>query len=90
MTAAGSGRCASQSEPHVVSWEMVVIDDREIYECAKLLVEKYGAEAETLATTKIDAAMDKDDFNAAAVWRLVRSAITELLQVKVGPEELLN
>lgn len=52
-----------------------MIDDKEFYEFAKLLVEKHGAEAEIVAGLKLDAAFDKNDFEECAMWRLVLSAL---------------
>lgn len=67
-----------------------VIDDKEFYEFAKLLVEKHGAEAETVTRLKLNAAFDKDDFEECAMWRLVLSAVVELQQSEPGPDDPLN
>jgi hypothetical protein len=67
-----------------------VIDDREFYEFAKLLVEKHGEDAEVIAGLKLDEAFDRNDFEECAMWRLILSAIVELRLSKPGPDDPVN
>ena len=55
-----------------------MIDDIEIYRCAKLLLDSHGDEAFSVAEGKFEALAEADDFEGCAVWQQVISAIKEL------------
>ena len=67
-----------------------MIDDREIYECARLLVAEHGEDAEAVARMKHDARLEEGDVEGCAVWKLVIAAIAEVRQRKPGPDDPLN
>lgn len=67
-----------------------MIDDREVYDCAKLLIDTHGNDAEVVAALKLDALLDEGDVEGCCVWRLVLSAIVQLRQCTPGPDDLLN
>lgn len=67
-----------------------MIDDKEIYECARLLLREHGAEAEAVVRMKHDARLEDGDAEGCAVWKLVLAAIAELRQRKPGPGDPLN
>lgn len=67
-----------------------MIDDKEIYQCAKLLIESHGEDAEVVAAMKHDARLEDGDAEGCAVWKLILSAIVELRQRTPGPGDPLN
>ena len=69
---------------------VAVIDDKEIYECARLLLKEHGDDAESIAEMKHDARLKEADAEGSAVWKLVMAAIAELRQHRPGPDDPLN
>jgi hypothetical protein len=55
-----------------------VIDDIEIYRCAKQLLDTHGDEAFAIAEDKFETLAEADDLEGCAVWQQVISAIKEL------------
>ena len=64
----------------------LLIDDLEIFRCAKLLIDQHGDDASIRASEKEDAMLAKGDVGCVAVWRRIRKAITEIQRAspKVG------
>ena len=63
--------------------------NREIYQCAKLLLDKYGDNgAIDHCNQRIES--HNDDTNAADVWKGIRIAVKHLLDGAPGPEEIIN
>ena len=67
-----------------------MIDDIEIYRCAKLLLDSHGDEAFSVAEGKFDALAQADDFEGCAVWQQVLSAIKELRRQSRVRGEMLH
>ena len=67
-----------------------MIDDKEIYECARLLMKEHGEDAAAVAEMKHDARLREGDAEGGAVWKLILSAIAELRQRRPGPDDPLN
>ena len=55
-----------------------MIDDIEIYRCAKQLLDSHGDEAFAIAEYKFESLAEADDLEGCAVWQQVISAIKEL------------
>jgi hypothetical protein len=55
---------------------------KDIYLSAHALIEKYGDEAETVATQKMQTLMDNDDVQGASVWLHIACAIDDLRNAK--------
>jgi hypothetical protein len=81
----GRPRCLSAS-----FGSSALIDDKEYYECARLLIEQHGDEAEVVVALKLDAAFEKDLVEECAMWRLVLAAMVELRQFRPGPDDTLH
>ena len=67
-----------------------MIDDIEIYRCAKLLLDRHGDEAPSIAADKFEAMAEADDVEGCAVWQQVISAISELRRESRVRGELLH
>ena len=52
-----------------------MIDQKDIYRSAQLLIKQHGCEAEEIATERMREFMDKDDVKGASVWLQICHAI---------------
>ena len=56
-----------------------MIDQRDIYRSAKLLIDQYGAlEAEIHAAKRVDALLEAGDMDGRRVWLRIVDAVKEL------------
>jgi hypothetical protein len=55
-----------------------MISDREIWQCALLMVKRYGADATLEAAGRADELMDAGDVAACEMWHRILSAIERL------------
>jgi len=55
-----------------------VIEDPDIYQAAKLIMDKQGEEAATFAAGRAELLLEEDDIDGALVWRRILAAIEEL------------
>ncbi len=58
--------------------EPTLVDDLEIFRCAKLLIDRHGEDATIRAGQNEDAMLAKGDLAGVAVWRRIRKAIAEI------------
>lgn len=68
----------------------MVIDDIEIYRCARQLLDNHGDEAFAIAEMKFQTLAEDDDLEGCAVWRQVISAIKELRRQSRSRDEPVN
>ena len=59
-----------------------MVNRKDIYLSANVLIRRYGDEAETIAWQRMHELMDKDDVRGASVWLSIASAIDDLQNVK--------
>ena len=63
-----------------------MIDDRDIWRAAKLLIDKHGENAGIEASMRADAMLDQGDLDGKAVWLRILEAVKELQNTKpTGP-----
>ncbi len=76
----GGGGCANVS---------TVPDNREIYQCAKLIIDRFGDDG---AIDHCDGRIleFENDPDAATVWKGIRVAVKHLLGGAPGPDEVVN
>jgi hypothetical protein len=55
-----------------------MIDLPDIYCAAKLVIDKYGDEAENFAARRVEQFLDDGDLDGSAAWRRILTAIEEL------------
>ena len=61
-----------------------MIEDPDIYQAAKLIMDQQGEEAATFAAGRAELLLEEDDIDGALVWRRILEAIEELQR---GPRE---
>ncbi len=67
-----------------------MIDDRDIWRAANLLIKRYGADAATEAVQRADALSDSGDLNRYAIWKRILEAVSELARTKPAEGERVN
>jgi hypothetical protein len=55
-----------------------VISDREIWQCAQVMVKRYGADAMIEAAARADKLLDQGDMAGCEVWHRILNAIERL------------
>ena len=55
-----------------------MIDDREIWRAAHLLINRYGADAELIAAQRADEMIDLGDRDGQLIWVWIRRAVAAL------------
>ena len=55
-----------------------MIDDRDIWRAAELLVERYGDGAGAEAEKRVDELLSRGDAEGGAVWRRIQEAVFDL------------
>ncbi len=68
----------------------MTIDDIDIYQSAKLLIDKYGDKAAVIAIKRASQMLDADDVDGYAVWKRTLQAIEQLESTKPGPDDLVQ
>ena len=54
------------------------MDNQDVLRYARKLVDRYGADASTMAAMRVDAMLDTGDLDGVVVWKRLRRAIEEL------------
>jgi hypothetical protein len=67
-----------------------MIDNKDIWRVAKLLIKTRGANAEAAAAQRIDELLNEGDLDGAAVWRRILHAVEELQRMKPRVGELVH
>lgn len=66
-----------------------MIDDREIWRAANILLKRFGEDAATEAAQRADELFERGDSDGCAIWKLIRVAVNELSRTKpVGGERV--
>ena len=55
-------------------------EEKDIWQAAKLLVDRYGDEAPVQAAMRADALLAEGDIDGQAIWKRILSAVEELLR----------
>ena len=55
-----------------------MVDQKDFYRSAELLIKRHGADAEKLALDRVKKFMAKEDVAAASVWLMIAQAISFL------------
>jgi len=55
-----------------------VIDDPDIFQAAKLMIDQHGEEAASFASARADELLQGGDIDGAMVWRRILAAVDEL------------
>lgn len=66
-----------------------MIDDIDLWRAAKLMVDRYGVEAEIEAASRADKLLEDGDLEGRAAWLRIVDAICELLRGR-NPGEAVN
>ncbi len=74
----------------VESGQAMTIDDIDMCRAAKLLIEKHGDEAATIAIKRATEMLDAGDVDGHAVWKRTLQAIEQLESTKPGPDDLVQ
>ncbi len=56
-----------------------MVDEKDVYRTAQLLVTQHGADAPIHAAMRHDAQLERGDLDGAAVWKRVLAAVDRLL-----------
>jgi len=67
-----------------------VIDNKDIWRVAKLLVKAHGERAEVIAAQHVDEKLAEGDLVGRGIWRQVLAAIQDLKRVKPREGERLT
>lgn len=67
-----------------------MIDNKDIWRVAKLLVKTHGANAEGIAAQHVDERMAAGGLTGHDIWRQVLTAVQELQRVKPREDERVN
>jgi hypothetical protein len=65
-----------------------MIDDRDTWSAANLLLKRYGEDAATQAAQRADELYDGGDFEGCVIWKRILEAVGELSRTK--PAEWVN
>ena len=65
--------------------------DRDIYASANLLIKRFGKDGaiEHCNQRMIDL-VDEDNYDGAAIWKGIKTAVEHLLDGAPGPDEVIN
>ena len=55
-------------------------EEKDIWQAAKLLIDRYGDEAPVQAAMRADALLAEGDIDGQAIWKRILSAVEELLR----------
>jgi len=55
-----------------------MISDLDIYRSAKVIMKRYGKDAQIHSTKRASAMLDKGDLDAYAIWKRILRAVEEL------------
>jgi hypothetical protein len=64
-----------------------MISEREVWQCAQIMVKRYRADARLEAAARADKLQDEGDMAGAAVWHRILNAIERLLATKPAEGE---
>ena len=64
-------------------------DNRDIYTCAKLLIDRFGADGAFDHCDERIGAME-DEENGVLVWKGIKVAVSHLLAGSPGPDDVVN
>jgi hypothetical protein len=67
-----------------------MIDDRDIWSAANLLLKRYGKDAAVQAAQRADEPFDEGDFEGCAIWKRILAAVGELSRTKPAKSERVN
>jgi hypothetical protein len=67
-----------------------MIDDRDIWRAANLLVRRYGADAGIEAACRADEMFEAGDHGGYAIWKRIVAAVGELSRTKPAEGERVN
>ena len=67
-----------------------MIDDRDIWSAANLLLKRYGEDAAVQAAQRADELFDEGDFDGCAIWKRILAAVGELSRTKPARGERVN
>lgn len=67
-----------------------MISDREIWQCAALMVKRYGEDAMPEAAARADQLQEDGDMAGAATWHRILNAIERLQATKPGDGEAVQ
>ena len=69
---------------------MGVIDERDVWRVASLLMQRHGHEAALIAARQLDASLESGDDDECIAWNRILEAISELSRLRPGEGERLN
>ena len=58
--------------------EVGVIDDRDVWRVASLLMQRHGHQAALVAARQVDASLASEDKEECAAWKRILEAVAEL------------
>ena len=67
-----------------------MITDRDVWQAAKLLVDRHGQDATLHAAQRADELLGNGDIDGRAIWHLIEEACVELLRAEPGPGERVS
>jgi hypothetical protein len=67
-----------------------MIDDRDIWTAANLLLKRYGADARIEAGRRADELFEANDHDGYAIWKRILEAVGELSRTKRAKGERVN
>ena len=67
-----------------------MIDDRNIWRAANLLLKRYGNDAAIEAGRKADELFEAGDHEGCAIWKCILQAVNELTRTKPAEGERVN
>ena len=67
-----------------------MIDDKDIWRAATLLVRQHGDDALSVARRRADDLAIEGDIEGCAVWRLIATAVQDLLRQEREADEPIN
>ena len=67
-----------------------MIDDRDIWTAANLLLKRYGADAQIEAGRRADELFEANDHDGYAIWKRILEAVGELSRTKAARGERVN
>ena len=59
-----------------------MIDERDVWRAAKLMIDQHGVEAPIEAALRADKMLDVGDLDGQAVWKAILKAVLELVNKK--------
>lgn len=67
-----------------------VIEDRDVWRMASLLMQRHGHEAALIAARQVDATLGSGDTEDCAAWKRILEAVAELSRSRPNEGEGLN